>query len=45
MKRYMLQNWNNIAEPELYLHEEGYYIVKFQTTMGDHIVLTLDRLS
>ncbi|XP_070057680.1 uncharacterized protein [Nicotiana tomentosiformis] len=31
MKRYMAQNWNMVAEPEVYYHEEGYYIVKFQS--------------
>ncbi|XP_070042176.1 uncharacterized protein LOC142169194 [Nicotiana tabacum] len=30
MERYAGLNWANIVEPELYLHEEGYYIIKFQ---------------
>lgn len=29
MKCFIAQNWNNVAEPNLYQHEEGYYIVKF----------------
>lgn len=31
MKRFVAQTWNNIAEPDIYLHEEGYYVVKFQS--------------
>ncbi|KAM3326042.1 hypothetical protein P3S67_001168 [Capsicum chacoense] len=31
MKRYIAQHWKSIAKPELYYHDEGYYIVKFQT--------------
>ncbi|XP_075085014.1 uncharacterized protein LOC142168253 [Nicotiana tabacum] len=31
MRRYMAQNWNMVAEPEVYYHEKGYYIVKFQS--------------
>lgn len=30
MSKYISQVWNNVAEPYLFLHEEGYYIVKFQ---------------
>ncbi|XP_009758696.1 uncharacterized protein [Nicotiana sylvestris] len=29
MHRYIAQHWNNVAEPDLFLHEDGYYIVKF----------------
>lgn len=29
MKKYMNQNWNTVAEPKIYYHEEGYYGVKF----------------
>ncbi|XP_009768155.1 uncharacterized protein [Nicotiana sylvestris] len=29
MHRYISQHWNNVAEPDLFLHEDGYYIVKF----------------
>ncbi|XP_060201116.1 uncharacterized protein LOC132629783 [Lycium barbarum] len=31
MNRFISQTWNNITEPTVYLHEEGYFIVKFQT--------------
>lgn len=31
MSKYISQFWNNVAEPDLFLHEEGYYIVKFQS--------------
>lgn len=34
MHRYISQTWNNVTEPELFLHEEGYYFVKFQS-LGD----------
>ncbi|XP_016498965.1 uncharacterized protein LOC107817621 [Nicotiana tabacum] len=30
MKRFVGINWANVVEPELYLHEEGYYNIKFQ---------------
>ncbi|KAF3675337.1 hypothetical protein FXO37_05924 [Capsicum annuum] len=30
MKRYIAQQWSAVAKPELYYHDEGYYIVKFQ---------------
>nr|XP_016491403.1 PREDICTED: uncharacterized protein LOC107811065 [Nicotiana tabacum] len=29
--RYVAQYWNDVAEPEIYLHEEGYYIIRFQS--------------
>ncbi|XP_070049826.1 uncharacterized protein [Nicotiana tomentosiformis] len=31
MSKYVQQNWNNVSEPGIYYHEEGYYIVKFQS--------------
>ncbi|XP_070032704.1 uncharacterized protein [Nicotiana tomentosiformis] len=31
MRRYMAQNWNMVAGPEVYYHKKGYYIVKFQS--------------
>ncbi|XP_009624495.1 uncharacterized protein [Nicotiana tomentosiformis] len=34
MKRYIALNWANTAEPKLLLHDEGYYVIKFQT-LGD----------
>ncbi|KAG5632846.1 hypothetical protein H5410_004563 [Solanum commersonii] len=27
---YITKNWGNIGQPDLYLHEDGYYIMKFQ---------------
>lgn len=31
MKRYIAQHWLDIAEPDLFLHEEGYYVIKYQS--------------
>ncbi|XP_059310476.1 uncharacterized protein LOC132061833 [Lycium ferocissimum] len=31
IERYIAMNWQNVATPELYLHEEGYYMVKFKS--------------
>ncbi|XP_059278818.1 uncharacterized protein LOC132033000 [Lycium ferocissimum] len=30
MKKYIAKNWTGVAEPRVYWHEEGYYIVKFR---------------
>ncbi|KAK4720345.1 hypothetical protein R3W88_010578 [Solanum pinnatisectum] len=30
MTRYISLNWTAVAKPDVYLHKEGYYIVKFQ---------------
>lgn len=30
MTRYINLNWTSVAKPELLLHDEGYFIVKFQ---------------
>jgi len=30
MHRYITMNWTTVTKPDIYLHEEGYYIVKFQ---------------
>lgn len=30
MKRYITQHWTTIAKPELFYHDERYYLVKFQ---------------
>lgn len=30
MKRYIAQHWLDIAEQDLFLHEEGYYVIKYQ---------------
>ncbi|XP_060182421.1 uncharacterized protein LOC132612097 [Lycium barbarum] len=39
MLRYVTQNWNKVAEPEVFLHEEGYYVVKFQTLADMYEIL------
>lgn len=31
MNRYVSLNWTNVTKSEVYLHDEGYYIVKFQS--------------
>ncbi|KAK4710278.1 hypothetical protein R3W88_004791 [Solanum pinnatisectum] len=31
MQRYVTQFWSNVAQPDIYLHEVGYYIIRFQT--------------
>ncbi|XP_060195078.1 uncharacterized protein LOC132624291 [Lycium barbarum] len=31
MSNYVARNWNTVACPEVYYHDEGYYIVKFQS--------------
>ncbi|XP_019250861.1 PREDICTED: uncharacterized protein LOC109229761 [Nicotiana attenuata] len=31
MKRYINQVWNIVAMPDLFYHDEGYYLVRFQT--------------
>ncbi|XP_019265997.1 PREDICTED: uncharacterized protein LOC109243506 [Nicotiana attenuata] len=38
MSRYISQNWLNIDTPELYLHDEGYYVVRFNSITDMHIV-------
>lgn len=30
MSNYIARTWNNVAKPTLFLHDEGWYIVKFQ---------------
>lgn len=39
MQRYVTQFWANVALAELYLHEEGYYIIRFQNMDDMHEVL------
>lgn len=31
IKRYIGLHWAKIDEPDLFLHEEGYYVIKFQS--------------
>ncbi|KAH0693411.1 hypothetical protein KY285_020508 [Solanum tuberosum] len=30
MQRYVPQFWTNVAQPDIYIHEVGYYIIRFQ---------------
>ena len=30
MKRYILMNWSSVNKPEVFFHEDGYYLIKFQ---------------
>ena len=30
MKRYIMMNWLSVIKPEVFLHEDGYYLIKFQ---------------
>lgn len=39
MSRYVAQTWNSITKPELYLHEKGYFTVKFQSIKDTREVL------
>lgn len=31
MESFVAKNWNHLAKPKIFLHEEGYFIVKFKT--------------
>lgn len=39
MIRYRSHNWSNVAKLDLYLHEDGYYIIKFGTIENVHKIL------
>lgn len=39
MSRYIAQNWSIVSKPKIFLHEEGYYIVKFQQKSDIHTIL------
>ena len=30
MNRYIMMNWSTVGKPDVFLHEEGYYIIKFK---------------
>ncbi|XP_055800952.1 uncharacterized protein LOC129870258 [Solanum dulcamara] len=32
LTRYITQFWSNVATPQLYYHEEGYYVIRFRST-------------
>lgn len=36
MRRYITQHWLDVAEPDLFLHEDGYYVIKFQSLSDMH---------
>lgn len=29
MEKYIARNWNQIKKPEIFLHEDGFFVVKF----------------
>lgn len=39
MNRYITQNWSSVAKPEVYLHDEAYYIIKFALLNDMHEIL------
>ncbi|KAJ8547700.1 hypothetical protein K7X08_011286 [Anisodus acutangulus] len=39
MLKFVNQNWNKVASPDEFLHEEGYYVLKFQSIEDMHEVL------
>ncbi|XP_009770244.1 uncharacterized protein [Nicotiana sylvestris] len=39
MKNYVAQNWAIVGEPEVFLHDEGYYIIKFQSVADMNEIL------
>ncbi|TMW83456.1 hypothetical protein EJD97_001640 [Solanum chilense] len=38
-EKYMLMNWSKVEKPEVFLHEEGYYIIKFKSLSDMNEVL------
>lgn len=38
MSRYIAQKWANLPTPSIFLHDDGYYVVKFQS-MADQTIL------
>ncbi|XP_019070681.2 uncharacterized protein [Solanum lycopersicum] len=41
MNRYILMNWSKVNKPEVFLHEEGYYIIKLKSLNDMNEVLYL----
>ncbi|XP_070036263.1 uncharacterized protein [Nicotiana tomentosiformis] len=39
MKRCIKSHWSHVTEPELFYHDEGYYIIKFQTAADAREIL------
>ena len=39
MNRYIQMNWAKVDKPEVFLHEEGYYIIKFRSLSDMNEVL------
>jgi len=41
VQRYFSSNWNNIAKPDIFLHDDGYFVVRLQSRDDfDNIVYT-----
>nr|XP_033516336.1 uncharacterized protein LOC117280697 [Nicotiana tomentosiformis] len=38
ISRYISQNWLNIEAPYVYLHEEGYYVIRFNSITDIHTI-------
>lgn len=36
MMQYINQNWKEVAQPELYMHDEGYFITRFNSQTDLH---------
>ncbi|XP_019233638.1 PREDICTED: uncharacterized protein LOC109214193 [Nicotiana attenuata] len=39
MKRYISIHWSHVPEPDLFYHEEGYYIIRFKNMDDAHKIL------
>lgn len=39
MTKYVAKTWSTVAAPEIYYHEEGYYVVKFASLEDMHEVI------
>ncbi|XP_009603376.1 uncharacterized protein [Nicotiana tomentosiformis] len=39
MKRYINLHWSHVTEPELFYHDEGYYIIRFQSVADAREIL------
>lgn len=45
MMQYINQNWKEVAQSELFMHEEGYFIVGFKSQAGLQDILCLGPYS
>ncbi|MCE3216546.1 hypothetical protein HAX54_006848 [Datura stramonium] len=39
MKRYIEQRWSNVASPDIFMHEDGYFVIKFKSMEDKNEVL------